>query len=110
MENKFYNELSKFKKAEKVELNLIRTAEVTIYELNQNDDLMQYMTNAQAAIEKGKRELNRLEAVQRIGERILKDLQSASKDLGVDIKEEKELIKAIKNFEDRRKRANKLFN
>ena len=104
MGNKFYNELSKFKKAEKIELARLKDLEASTYELSKGiDDLSQYATDAREAISKGKRELERLDAVKRVSERYLEDVLKAAKDLGVDVPEAKKLERMIKAYEQSRK-------
>jgi uncharacterized protein with von Willebrand factor type A (vWA) domain len=111
MENKFYNELRKFKKAEKVELARLKDLKESTNELSKGiDDLMEFATVAREAIAKGKRELDRLDAVKRVSEAYLDDVQKAAKDLGVDVPEAKSLERMIKAYEQQRKSLIKILN
>jgi len=110
MENKFYNELKKFKKAEKVELGITHKAEEFGYELEKGaeilSDFIQDIIEAQG---KGAKELNRLEAVLRIGEKTAKEIEGYSKELGIKVPELDYLNKRISNFKPVLKRANKFL-
>lgn len=119
--NKYLETLSNLKDAnkpvenntelEKVELTRITDLEANEYELRKGiDDLMQFATDAREAIAKGKRELNRLDAVQRVSKRLLEDVQKAAKDLGVDVPEAKALDRMIKAYEQQRKSLIKVLN
>ena len=89
---------------EKLELNKISKLEEYEYELDAGrDELMQYATDAREAISKGVRELNRLDAVNRVAKRILSDTEQAAKDLGIDVPQIKQLKKAINAYEQQRK-------
>jgi len=89
---------------EKLELNKISKLEEYEYELDAGrNELMQYATDAREAISKGVRELNRLDAVNKVAKRILSDTEQAAKDLGIDVPQIKQLKSAINAYEQQRK-------
>ena len=74
------------KKVEKVELSLVDDLAKYEKELERGiDELMQFATDAREAIGKGKREMDRLDAVYKVAQRISDDVEQSAKDLGVDI-------------------------
>ena len=96
---------------EKVELAKITEIEEYEYELNRGIDvLMKFATDAREAIAKGVRELNRLNSVKKVAERISNDVEKQAKDLGIDIPELKKLQKAISAFEQQKKSLTKILN
>jgi uncharacterized membrane protein YkoI len=106
------NILNKFPKTEleKVELNARNDLKAYERELDKGrDDLMQYATDAREAISKGKRELNRLDAVKKVAIKISNDVAKKAVDLGVDIPEVKEIRKAISAYEQQRKTLTKVL-
>ena len=97
-------------KAEKVELTTITKLEEYEYELDKGrEDLMQHATDAREAIAKGVRELNRLDAVNKVAKRILSDVEKAAKELGVKVPQIKQLNGAIKAYEQQRKSLTKVL-
>ena len=97
-------------KAEKIELTTITKLEEYEYELDKGrEDLMQHATDAREAIAKGVRELNRLDAVNKVAKRILGDVEKAAKDLGVKVPQIKQLNGAIKAYEQQRKSLTKVL-
>ena len=79
---KVYSKLPKTELA-KVELAKITELEEYEYELDKGrDELMKYATDAREAIAKGTRELKRLDAVNKVAQRILSDTEKAAKELG----------------------------
>jgi len=96
--------------SEKVELAKITELEEYEYELNRGIDvLMKFATDAREAIAKGLRELNRLNAVQKVAQRISSDVEKQAKDLGIDIPELKQLNRAISAFEQQKKSLTKVL-
>ena len=95
---------------EKVKLAKITELEKYEYELNRGiDELMEFATAAREAISKGLRELNRLNAVQKVAQRISSDVEKQAKDLGIDIPELKKLNRAISAFEQQKKSLTKVL-
>ena len=95
---------------DKVELSFVD--DLKSYEkelLNGIDDLMEFATVAREAISKGLRELNRLNAVQKVAERISSDVEKSAKDLGVDVPELKKVKRAISAFEQQKKSLTKVL-
>tara|TARA_Y100000593_G_scaffold1613_1_gene3316 strand:- start:58 stop:537 length:480 start_codon:yes stop_codon:yes gene_type:complete len=108
----YAKELKEFNlsKVEKVELTAITELEEYEYELDKGrEDLMQFATDAREAIAKGVRELNRLDAVNKVANRILGDVEKAAKDLGVDVPQIKALKSAISAYEQQRKSLTKVL-
>ncbi len=108
------NRLFKTEKVEleshKVELAKITELEEYEYELNRGIDiLMKFATDAREAIAKGVRELNRLNSVQKVAQRISSDVEKQAKDLGIDIPELKKLQRAISAFEQQKKSLTKVL-
>ena len=100
---KVYSKLPKTELA-KVELAKITELEEYEYELDKGrDELMKYATDAREAIAKGTRELKRLDAVNKVAQRILSDTEKAAKDLGIDVPQIKQLKSAISAYEQQRK-------
>ena len=113
--NRVFNKLAQAEKvelsAQKIELNKITQLEEYEYELNRGIDiLMKFATDAREAIAKGVRELNRLNSVKKVAERISGDVEKQAKDLGIDIPELKKLQKAISAFEQQKKSLTKVLN
>ena len=109
-----YNKLNSVEKTElethKVELAKITELEEYEYELNAGIDiLMKFATDAREAIAKGVRELNRLNSVKKVAERIYGDVEQQAKELGIDIPELKKLKKAISAFEQQKKSLTKVL-
>ena len=101
--DKVYSKLPKTELA-KVELAKITELEEYEYELDKGrDELMKYATDAREAIAKGTRELKRLDAVNKVAQRILSDTEKAAKDLGIDVPQIKQLKSAISAYEQQRK-------
>ena len=95
---------------EKVKLAKITELEEYEYELIRGiDELMKFATDAREAIGKGLRELNRLNAVQKVAQRISSDVEKQAKDLGIDIPELKKLNRAISAFEQQKKSLTKVL-
>jgi len=95
---------------EKVKLNKISKLEEYEYELDAGrNELMQHATDAREAISKGVRELNRLDAVNKVAKRILSDTEQAAKDLGIDVPQIKQLKGAISAYEQQRKSLTKVL-
>tara|TARA_Y100001938_G_scaffold116919_1_gene161151 strand:- start:45 stop:539 length:495 start_codon:yes stop_codon:yes gene_type:complete len=102
--------LSAEPKLEKIELTAITELEEYEYELDKGrEDLMKFATDAREAIAKGVRELNRLDAVNKVANRILGDVEKAAKDLGVDVPQIKALKSAISAYEQQRKSLTKVL-
>ena len=100
---KVYSKLPKTELA-KVELAKITELEEYEYELDKGrDELMKYATDAREAIAKGTRELKRLDAVNKVAQRILSDTEKAAKDLGIDVPQIKQLKSAISAYEQQKK-------
>ena len=108
----YEKELKEFNlsKVERVELTSITELEEYEYELDKGrEDLMQLATDAREAIAKGVRELNRLDAVNKVANRILGDVEKAAKDLGVDVPQIKSLKSAISAYEQQKKSLTKVL-
>ena len=100
---KVYSKLPKTELA-KVELAKITELEEYEYELDKGrDELMKYATDAREAIAKGTRELKRLDAVNKVAQRILSDTEKVAKDLGIDVPQIKQLKSAISAYEQQKK-------
>ena len=100
---KVYSKLPKTELA-KVELAKITELEEYEYELDKGrDELMKYATDAREAIAKGTRELKRLDAVNKVAQRILSDTEKAAKDQGMDVPQIKQLKSAISAYEQQKK-------
>jgi predicted urease superfamily metal-dependent hydrolase len=100
---KIFTKLSE-EKLEKVELNIVSELKDLRKELDRGIDvLMQYATDAREAIGKGKREMDRLDSVYKVSQRILSDAMKSAKELGVEIPEIKELNKMISAYEQQKK-------
>ena len=96
--------------SEKVKLAKIPQLEEYEKELRRGiDELMEFATAAREAISKGLRELNRLNAVQRLAQKISSDVEKQAKDLGVDIPELEKLNRAISAFEEQKKSLTKVL-
>lgn len=94
----------------KVELTSITELEEYEYELDKGrEELMQFATDAREAIAKGVRELNRLDAVNKVAKRILGDVEKAAKDLGVNVPQIKKLKSAISAYEQQKKSLTKVL-
>ena len=96
--------------AQKVELSFVddlKSYEKELY--NGIDDLMKFATDAREAISKGVRELDRLNSVKKVAERIASDVEKSAKDLGVDVPELKQVQKAISAFEQQKKSLTKVL-
>jgi len=102
---KILNKLPKEKvELEKVELAKITELEEYEYELDKGrEELMQFATDAREAIAKGVRELNRLDSVNKVAQRILSDVEAQTKELGIDVPQVKKLQSSINAFEQQRK-------
>lgn len=97
-------------KTEKIELSTITKLEEYEYELDKGrEELMQYATDAREAIAKGVRELNRLDAVNRVAKKMLEGTEQTAKDLGVKVPQIKQLNGAIKAYEQQRKSLTKVL-
>ena len=111
--NKRLNDiLNKFPKTEleKVELNAINDLKAYKKELDKGkDNLMQYATEAREVISKGKRELNRLDAVMRLAIKKSNEMAKKADDLGVDIPEIKAIRISIMGYEAQRKSLIKIL-
>ena len=95
---------------EKVELNAAKELKDYEKELERGiDELMQYATDAREAISKGVRELNRLDAVYRVSQKRLSDVNKQAKDLGVDIPEISQLQRMINAYDQQRKSLTKVL-
>ena len=98
-----------YSKLPKTELAKVELAKITELEEYENEldkgrnELMQYATDAREAIAKGTRELKRLDAVNKVAQRILSDTEKAAKDLGIDVPQIKQLKSAISAYEQQRK-------
>lgn len=89
---------------QKVELNLVDNLKEIEKELERGiDELMQYATDARESISKGVREMNRLDAVYKVAQRISQDAESSAKDLGIDIPQIKQVKKMISAYEQQKK-------
>ena len=96
--------------AQKVELSFVDDLKGYEKELYSGiDDLMKFATDAREAISKGVRELDRLNAVKRVAERIASDVEKSAKELGVDVPELKQVLKAISAFEQQKKTLTKVL-
>jgi hypothetical protein len=96
--------------SEKVELGKIDELKKYEQELDRGrDELMQFATDAREAIAKGKREMDRLDSVNKVSKLLLGDVEKAAKDLGVDIKELKGLKGAINAYDQQRKTLSKVL-
>ena len=95
----------------KVELNLVANLKELEKELERGiDELMQYATDARESISKGVREMNRLDAVYKVAQRISQDAESSAKDLGIDIPEIKQVKRMISAYEQQKKSLTKVLN
>jgi len=91
-------------KVEKVKLSFVDDLKKYEKELERGiDDLMQFATDAREAIGKGKREMDRIDAVYRVAQRISDDVEKSAKNLGVDIPEVQRVRKMINAYEQQRK-------
>jgi predicted translin family RNA/ssDNA-binding protein len=98
-------------KSEVVEFGKIDELKKHEQELDKGrDELMQFATDAREAIAKGKREMDRLDSVNKVSKLLLGDVEKAAKDLGVDIKEIKGLKSAINAYDQQRKTLSKVLN
>ena len=94
----------------KVELAKITELEEYEYELDKGrDELMKYATDAREAIAKGTREMQRLDSVNKVAQRILSDTEKAAKDLGIDVPQIKQLKSAISAYEQQKKSLTKVL-
>lgn len=92
------------KKVEKVELSLVDDLTKYEKELERGiDELMQFATDAREAIGKGKREMDRLDAVYKVAQRISDDVEQSAKDLGVDVPQVQRVKRMISAYEQQRK-------
>lgn len=92
------------KNLEKVELSLVDDLTKYEKELERGiDELMQFATDAREAIGKGKREMDRLDAVYKVAQRISDDVEQSAKDLGVDIPQVQRVKRMISAYEQQRK-------
>jgi hypothetical protein len=98
-------------KGEKVELkSSVAVLEEYTYELQKStEDLMIISTKANEIIKKGVKELNRVDAVNRIAKKRLEDISKSAKELGVKIPQISQLEKAINGFEQQRKSLIKIL-
>ena len=96
---------------QKVELSLVDDLKKYEKELERGiDELMQFATDAREAIAKGKREMDRLDAVYRVAQRISNDVEQSAKDLGVDIPQVQKVKKMISAYEQQKKSLTKVLN
>jgi len=96
--------------SEEVQLGLIQRVKAKSEELNAGQDkLGVYATDAREAIAKGVKELDRLEAVKRLVEKAVAELEKKTKDLGLDVKELKDAKFALKQFEQFKKSVTKVL-
>jgi DNA anti-recombination protein RmuC len=94
--------------AQKVELSFVDDLKGYEKELYSGiDDLMKFATDAREAISKGVRELDRLN--KKVAERIASDVEKSAKELGVDVPELKQVLKAISAFEQQKKTLTKVL-
>jgi len=105
------SEITSIVKGERVELkSSVAVLEEYTYELNKStEDLMMLATEAEEAINKGVKELTRVDAVNRLAKKRLEVIAKAAKELGVKIPQITELQKAISGFEQQRKSLTKVL-
>tara|TARA_Y100000385_G_C12658733_1_gene452785 strand:- start:48 stop:467 length:420 start_codon:yes stop_codon:yes gene_type:complete len=115
MENKFYNELSKFKKVEKIELALLDDLKINVNSLSSNESILDRVANDMVQINSqmvtilpkakdrakvGKSMVDATKDKIQLAEKNIAKAKQAAKDLGVnvnDIKHLKELDKLMQN-------------
>ncbi len=103
MDSKTNEILQKFS-TQKVKLSFVDDLKKYEKELEKGiDELMQYATDAKESIAKGKREMDRLDAVYKVAQRISEDVEKSAKDLGVDIPQVKQVKKMISAYEQQKK-------
>ena len=89
---------------EKVELGVIDDLKKYDKELERGiDELMQFATDAREAIAKGVREMNRLDAVHKVAQKILSEAEKSAKDLGVKIPQIEQLKRMVNAYEQQKK-------
>jgi len=109
-EKSVYKALFSEQESKKVELSTITKLEEYEYELDKGrEELMLYATDAREAIAKGVRELNRLDAVNRLAKKMLEGTEQAAKDLGIDVPQIKQLKSAISAYENQKKSLTKVL-
>jgi hypothetical protein len=115
MENKFYNELSKFKKVEKIDLALLDDLKINVNSLSSNESILDRVANDMVQINSqmvtilpkakdrakvGKSMVDATKDKIQLAEKNIAKAKQAAKDLGVnvnDIKHLKELDKLMQN-------------
>ena len=115
MENKFYNELSKFKKAQKIDLALLDDLKINVNSLSSNESILDRVANDMVQINSqmvtilpkakdrakvGKSMVDATKDKIQLAEKNIAKAKQAAKDLGVnvnDIKHLKELDKLMQN-------------